>query len=80
MSIGKNKRVLHYDLVYLTDVPYNEPDLLDGVVDWLEAKEDVTAIDIMYVADVENQRWTLKFRVDEKLLADEYEIDINDLE
>lgn len=69
--------MLHFDLVYLTDVPYDEPELLDSIINWLEYYEGVTAIDIAYVADVENQFWTLKFRVDEGMLADEYEIEID---
>ena len=51
--------------------------MLDSIINWLEYYEGVTAIDIAYVADVENQFWTLKFRVDEGMLADEYEIEID---
>lgn len=75
--MGIGKRVTHYDYVFLTDCPYsNGEQILDRVVDALEQHVNGTFSDICYVADVENQKWSLKFRAEAPLSSDEFKIDI----
>ena len=75
--MGIGKRVTHYDYVFLTDCPYNEGEkLLDSVVDALERHVNGAFSDICYVADIENQKWSLRFRAEAPLPYDEYEIDV----
>lgn len=75
--MGIGKRVTHYDYVFLTDCPYSDGEaILDKVVDVLEHKVNGAFSDICYVADVENQKWSLRFRAEAPLPSDEYEIDV----
>ena len=76
-SLGIGKRVTHYDYVFLTDCPYsNGEQILDRAVDNLEKHVNGDFSDICYVADVENQKWSLKFRTEAPLPADEFSINV----
>ena len=76
-SLGVGKRVTHYDYVFLTDCPYSDGEnVLDSVVDTLEKHVNGDFSDICYVADVENQRWSLKFRSEFPLPQDEYKVNV----
>ncbi len=68
---------MHYDYVFLTDSPYEDGEtILDAVVDTLEEHVKGDFSDICFVADVEQQKWSIKFRAEAPLPCDEYRVEV----